>query len=323
VFCDQETPPGQDWDTWIRGKLSVCSVAAVLWSKTSVKSYNVRHEALVARKANKLLPAMIDSIEADVLPMRLFIVQAINLTDWRDANSKGVAQPTDVISARLGRPAAKATATATTAKASSAAPSPKGQTSFALMAIAAAVSGVAWFMMQQQPSTPALPSDHISGNRVFAPGDRAATPAPGTTCPEGSVPMLGVRANGNTQIPPAPVLGAGLGPSPAEAFSARMAGHWNWDGLPCANGPNVTVDGGRIVFVTPDSRFIHLIESETSQETRTRVVEPASASGDMYLLMPEFVATSATRNFDLVVEYRTDGTRDVWSPCELWSLRRR
>ncbi len=51
-----------------------------------------------------------------------------------------------------------------------------------------------------------------------------------------------------------------------------MAGHWNWDGLPCANGPNVTVDGGRIVFVTPDSRFVHLIESETSQETRTRVV---------------------------------------------------
>ncbi|MEQ1609690.1 MAG: hypothetical protein ABL956_12085 [Hyphomonadaceae bacterium] len=125
------------------------------------------------------------------------------------------------------------------------------------------------------------------------------------------------------QIPPAPVLGGGLGPSPAEAFSARMAGHWNWDGLPCANGPNVMVDGGRIVFVTPDSRFVHLIESETSQETRTRVVEPASASGDMHLLTPEFVATSATRNFDLVVEHRTDGTRDVWSPCELWSLRRR
>ncbi len=196
VFCDQETPPGQDWDTWIRGKLSVCSVAAVPWSETSVKSDNVRHEALVARKANKLLPAMVDSIEADVLPMGLYIVQAINLTDWRDANSKGVAQPTDVISARLGRPAAKAT----TAKASSAAPSPKGQTAFALMAIAAAVGGMAWFMMQQ-PSAPALPSDHISGNRVFAPGNGAATPAPGATCPDGSVPMLGVCANGNMQIP--------------------------------------------------------------------------------------------------------------------------
>lgn len=47
----------------------MCSVAVVLWSKTSVISDNVRHEALVARKANKLLPAMIDSIEADVLPM--------------------------------------------------------------------------------------------------------------------------------------------------------------------------------------------------------------------------------------------------------------
>ena len=30
VFWDQETPPGQDWDTWIRGKLTACKLAVSL-----------------------------------------------------------------------------------------------------------------------------------------------------------------------------------------------------------------------------------------------------------------------------------------------------
>jgi hypothetical protein len=51
VFWDQATPPGQDWDTWIRSKLANSKLAIVLWSRESVKSDNVRHEALVARKA--------------------------------------------------------------------------------------------------------------------------------------------------------------------------------------------------------------------------------------------------------------------------------
>ena len=319
VFWDQETPPGQDWDTWIRAMLSACKVAVVLWSKTSVKSDNVRHEALVARRANKLLPAMIDSIEAEELPMGLYIVQAMNLTDWRDANSKGVAQLADAISARLGRPAAAkvaAATAATAAKAPSAGTSPKAKTTLALVAIAAVVGGVAWFMMQQQSSTPALPSDRVSGNEVFAQGDGAATAAPGAACLDGSVPMLRVCANGNTPIPPAPVLGGGSGPSAADTFSAKLAGRWNWDGLPCANGPNVTVDGGRIVFIMPDSRFVHSIESETAQQVLTRVLEPSFALGEQYALTPEYVATDKARNFNLVVENKTAGTRDIWEPCE-------
>jgi len=51
--------------SWIRSKLSTCKIAIVLWSRASVKSENVRHEVIVARKAGKLLPASIDTLEPE------------------------------------------------------------------------------------------------------------------------------------------------------------------------------------------------------------------------------------------------------------------
>ena len=30
VFIDQETPPGTDWDTWIRSKLADCKIALTI-----------------------------------------------------------------------------------------------------------------------------------------------------------------------------------------------------------------------------------------------------------------------------------------------------
>lgn len=310
VFWDQETPAGQDWDTWIRGKLTACRVAVVLWSKTSVKSDNVRHEALVARKANKLLPAMIDPIAAEDLPMGLYMVQTLNLTDWHEANSKGLAKLADEIAAKIGRPAAAPTPAAAKPKTPTGGTSPRAQTTIALIAIAAVIGVVAWFMMQQNPS-PDLPADRISGNEVFTQGDGASTSASGATCLDGSIPTDGICANGNRPIPPAPVLGAS-----AETFSHRLVGHWNWTGLPCAKGPDVTLEDGRLVFVTPDSRFVHSIESETDQQLQTRVLEPSFALGEQYVLTPEYVATDQARNFNLVVENKTAGTRDIWEPCE-------
>lgn len=310
VFWDQETPAGQDWDTWIRGKLTACRIAIVLWSKTSVKSDNVRHEALVARKTNKLLPAMIDPIAAEDLPMGLYMVQTLNLTDWADANSKGIAKLADEIAAKIGRPAATAAPAAAKPKASTSGMSPRAQTTIALVAIAAVVGGVAWFMTQQNPS-PDLPADSISDSEVFTQGEGDATPASGAACLDGSIPTDGVCANGNRPIPPAPVLGGS-----SETFSHRLVGHWNWTGLPCARGPDVTLEDGRLVFATPDSRFVHSIESETAQELRTRVLEPSFALGEQYVLTPEYVATDQTRNFNLVVENKTAGTRDIWEPCE-------
>ena len=311
VFRDQETPPGQDWDTWIRGKLTACKLAVVLWSRTSVASDNVRHEALVARKAKKLLPAMIDPIAAEDLPMGLYMVQTIDLTDWRDANSKGLAKLADEISAQVGLPATPRVTTATTTairpKTSETGMSPRAQTTLALVAIAAVVGGVAWFMTQQQPGSPAPAADpaEFSGN---APEPAAAKR--GETCLDGSTPTQGTCANGARPIPPAPALGD------SETLSRRLVGHWNWDGLSCADGPNVTIESGRLVFTAPGSRFVHSIERETAQQVLTRVLEPSFALGEQYALTPEYVATDQARNFNLVVENKTAGTRDTWGPCE-------
>lgn len=304
VFWDQETPAGQDWDTWIRGKLNACKLAVVLWSRASVKSDNVRHEALVARKAEKLLPAMIDPIAAEDLPMGLYMVQTVNLTDWRDANSKGVAKLADEIAARVGKRAAPAAASAPAAKAKGGGMSPKAQTTVALIGIAAVVAGAAWFMMQQQ--APAPPAE-VAEEQAPKMG---ADATPGATCLDGSVPTLGVCANGQRAIPPAPVLGS------ATLLSDRMVGRWNWTGLSCAAGPNITKENGRLVFTTPDTRFVHTIESETGQQVLTRVLEPSFALGEQYALAPEYFATDQTRSFNLVVENKTSGSRDTWAPCE-------
>ncbi len=103
MFWDQATQPGQDWDTWVREKQAHCKVAIAPWSRHSVKSHNVRHEVLVARKAKKLVPAMIDTIEAENLPMGLHVAQATKMTDWRSADSAGLEQLVAEVESRVGR----------------------------------------------------------------------------------------------------------------------------------------------------------------------------------------------------------------------------
>ena len=79
VFWDQSTPPGMDWDTWIREKLSESRCVLVLWSKASVASPNVRHEAMIGRDRAKLLPVMVDDLQPTDFPMGLFLVQAMKI----------------------------------------------------------------------------------------------------------------------------------------------------------------------------------------------------------------------------------------------------
>ena len=79
VFWDQNTPPGTDWDTWIRERLRDSRCVVVLWSKTSVVSPNVRHEAIIGRERAKLLPVMVDDLGPDDFPMGLFLVQAVKI----------------------------------------------------------------------------------------------------------------------------------------------------------------------------------------------------------------------------------------------------
>jgi hypothetical protein len=202
VFWDQQTPPGQDWDTWIRSKLSACRIAVVLWSRNSVKSDSVRHEAMVARKAKKLLPAMIDAVDAEDLPMGLYIVQAINLTDWPSADAKGLAQLVAAVEAQLGRRTTSAPVAASATPASSPGLNPAVMILLAL----ALIGGASWWLMSQQNPSPAA-SNRISGNQVFTPGDGATTSQPQAECLDRSTPTNGVCADGLRPIPPAPALG--------------------------------------------------------------------------------------------------------------------
>ena len=79
VFWDQSTPPGKDWDEWIRDELSGAKLVIALWTKASVASPNVRHEAIIAREAGKLLPVMVDDLKPTDFPMGLFMVQALSI----------------------------------------------------------------------------------------------------------------------------------------------------------------------------------------------------------------------------------------------------
>ena len=79
MFWDREIPPGKDWDSWIRDELVGARLAIVLWTKASVKSPNVRHEAIIAREAGKLLPVVAADLTPSDFPMGLLHVQALDI----------------------------------------------------------------------------------------------------------------------------------------------------------------------------------------------------------------------------------------------------
>lgn len=266
VFLDQETPAGMDWDTWIRAKLADCKVVLVLWSRTSVKSPNVRHEAIIARDANKLMPAMTDILEPEDFPMGLYMVQAANLHDWRDAGSKGMARLVADIETRLRGappplPAARAEAPRFGAP---------GRTSPAMIAtsgvLAIGIIAGAWWLLKQKPAA-------------------SASAAPAATI--------------------------------SSAFSTRLIGYWRWsETQPCAAGSNITLEGGRLIMRTPEIRSVHMIDSDTSLETRTTVLEPDFVFAERYVFTPEFFAQDEVRGFKLIVNETTKPRKYVWTPCE-------
>lgn len=106
VFWDQETPAGADWDSWIRARLGEARTVVVLWSKASVASPNVRHEAMIARDAGRLIPVLVEPLKPTDFPMGLYLVQAIQLQAWRgDATDPAFHRLLSEIAAKMDRPA--------------------------------------------------------------------------------------------------------------------------------------------------------------------------------------------------------------------------
>lgn len=225
VFWDQATTPGQDWDMWIRGKLPNGKVAIVLWSRNSVKRDNVRQEALVAGKAKKRLPAMLDSIEAEDLPMGLYVVQAMNMTDWRSADSAGLAQLVAEVERRVGR--------CTPGAIQATRGQPQRKINWVGVAIGvvrvAAATGLTQWIYPPKPS-PVLPG---LANLPCANGLPRISGA-------GEYPTIGPAFD------PTRVLTAPAESASNATFSASVVGRWNWDGLACDDGHSVNLEDGQL-----------------------------------------------------------------------------
>jgi hypothetical protein len=101
VFRDQSTPAGQDWDSWIRGQLASARLTLVLWTRASVASPNVRHEAIIAREAGKLMPVMVDDLEPTDFPMGLFMVHALSIGRSERAFEEALPRFLDEVDGRL------------------------------------------------------------------------------------------------------------------------------------------------------------------------------------------------------------------------------
>ena len=104
IFWDQEIPAGTDWDSWIRERLTGSRLAIVLWSKVSVASPNVRHEAIIARDAGGLLPLMVDDLAPTDFPMGLFLVQAMKIGRTQREFNAARAKLLEEVRARIGEP---------------------------------------------------------------------------------------------------------------------------------------------------------------------------------------------------------------------------
>lgn len=262
-----------DEDARIRKTLTSAKVVVVLWSRSSVESPNVRHEATLARDADKLAPATLDLLAPDDFPQGLYMAHAVDLHDWRNDASPGFIRIAQEVEARLNKR-----------------PSPSGARpnngSGALTLLAGAMSaivivggaGAAWWVLANQPETSAS---------AAAPASVAASPAA----------AVGSRAP----------VGDGL--------SARIQGYWRKSpGAPCST--QLTLNSGKLMFSETTVRSVQVIDEETSLRIRSHALEPASEARDTYDISIEPFATSAERNFNLIVLNSSKGRREVWSPCE-------
>ena len=171
VFWDQSTPPGKDWDSWIRDELSGAKLVITLWTKSSVASPNVRHEAIIAREAGKLLPLMVDDLKPTDFPMGLFMVQALSIghsaRDFNAARDKFLVE----VAARIG--AGDEVRAGTVVQ-----PSPPGRRRRLLIAVAAGLLLLAipawlfwpqltdWLNPDARPATPEQVAASVAGERL-------------------------------------------------------------------------------------------------------------------------------------------------------------
>jgi hypothetical protein len=298
VFWDQQVPAGHDWDDWVRGKLEIARTVVVLWSKASAKSPNVKHEAIIARDAGKLIPAFIETMRPNDLPMGLYMVQTANLHDWRNSSSGGYAQLLSEIGARLDR---SVLAQANT-----------WSSRTALIAGAAtivAALGAVWFFTYGSRNAPREASVASLSDPAASSTPQTSAPPPANVAPSVPPPLQ------LQKTPPPPDRSAGTPtPAPVEPFSHRMVGRWRPDDkASCADSYTINLDGTRLVFASKTlPGYLHEIDSDTPTETRTIGRSPDSIINLTYKFRAQ--TNGATGQFDLQM-ITPSGNSEIWHPC--------
>ena len=79
VWWDPKLRAGERFNDVIEKALKESNCVVVIWSKRSVESQYVKHEANYALKRNKLVPIMIEEVE---LPFRFEDLHTLSLLDW-------------------------------------------------------------------------------------------------------------------------------------------------------------------------------------------------------------------------------------------------
>jgi len=79
VWWDRGIVPGQPWLPELDAEIAKARAIVVVWSKTSMESQWVRHEAARGLEKNTLVPVMLD---IDEPPSEFSHIQAIDLSDW-------------------------------------------------------------------------------------------------------------------------------------------------------------------------------------------------------------------------------------------------
>jgi TIR domain len=120
IFWDPKIVPGQTWDQMLQKELDAARCVIVLWSRYSVRSEGVSNEAHEGKRRGILVPALIDNVPVESIPLWFRRIQAANLVGWSgNLPHAGFEDLTHAVEGILGKPASRHTeAPAVTAAAS-------------------------------------------------------------------------------------------------------------------------------------------------------------------------------------------------------------
>lgn len=244
VFWDQEVPPGRDWNSWIGEKLGNAKCVIVLWSKTSVASRNVVHEATIALEKGVLIPALIEDLKASDFPMGFYTTQGADLRNLGFTAHEGMDKLTAAVIERV-----------------------RGSG-------AGFVRGEATVNVQKKRGGNLVRNIAIGAAAVVALGIGALMFGGG-----GSTTTVVTEPAVDPNAPAASGISVG---AELEVIDS-VVGQWDWGGG-CGDPSVVTAADGRLTFTTSGSRFVHEIGLVTMQAVETVVLEPQEFSGDVYRL---------------------------------------